>query len=153
MKIKAFPIIKTSITSKYNRWKNLNSLVSTRYSNTFKIVCISIKMIAKSCYISFIQYINSSVTKIGPNSYELSYIINGKLYKMVVKTQRGPIPVIQVSNDKQDDITDKILPYMGPKYNWHGNVFTPEFFGCDLLIFEMSDGTEHAFDKDTYIIL
>ena len=145
--------IQDVIETKYNRWKRLNRLVSTRNENAFIIAYISVKMIIQSCYISFIQYINSAVRKIGTNTYELTYIINGKLHKMVVKPQKGPIPVLQISNDKQEDITDIVLPYMGPKYDWHGQVFTPKFFDYNTLVFELSDGTERAFTRDMFIIL
>jgi len=37
-----------------------------------------------------IQYLTSNVNKIDKNIYEITYVINGKMYKMRVKTKRGP---------------------------------------------------------------
>ena len=34
---------------------------------------------------------------------------------------------------------------MGPQYDWHGNIFTPEFFGYSSLTFELGDGTEYTY--------
>lgn len=135
----------------YGRWKNLNGLVSTRNNNSLSVTWISVQMILQACYINFLQHMNSTVIKIGPNTYEVTYVINGRMYKSVVKPQRGPPPVLQISNEKQEDVTDKVLPYMGPTYNWHGNIFTPKFFDYKTLTFELSDGTEHTYDEDTYV--
>jgi hypothetical protein len=78
---------------KYQKWKSLKSLVSTQHKSKIIINLISFNMVLKSLYLSFIQYINNSVIKIDKNKYEVSYIINGKLYKMIVSPSRGPMPI------------------------------------------------------------
>lgn len=140
--------VKTKVKYWYTKWCDLIKLVSSKHDDALTIRWISMKMIIQACYMNFLQYMNSTIVKIGPNTYEIVYIINGNMYKMVVKPQRGPPPILQISNDKQEDVTDLVLPYMGPKYDWHGNKFTPKFFDCDTLTFELSNGTECTFDKD-----
>lgn len=135
----------------YGRWKKLNGLVSTRNNNRLNVTWVSVQMIIQACYINFLQYMNSTIIRVGPNTYEVVYVINGRMYKMIVKPQRGPPPVLQISNENQEDVTEKVLPYMGPNYNWHGNIFTPKFFDCETLTFELSDGTEHTYDKEAQV--
>lgn len=134
-------IIKNQLASKYNKWIRLNSLVSTNQKTKLAIIRVSLKLIFQAIWISFLQYINKSVKKLSKNKYEVTYVIEGKLYKLVVNVTRGPSPVLQVINQSNEDITTKIMPYIGPDYNWHNSLFTPEFFNCDNLSFELADGT------------
>ena len=109
---------------------------------------VSISMIIKSYYLVFTQYINNSVVKIDKNTYEVSYIINDKLYKMIIKPKRGPIPILSVINENNNNITDEILPYLGPYNNWLNIKYTPNSFNYNLLKFELSSGEIKIF-KDS----
>lgn len=128
------------------RWKKLNNLVSTTESKKYRIAWISLKIIIQAIYISFLQYMNTSVVALDRKTYELSYVIKGRLYKMIVVPRIGPAPVLQIIDDEHNDVTDRILPYMGPQYDWHGNNLKPDFFGCSSLTFELMDGSEHTYD-------
>ena len=92
---------------------------------------------------------NNSVTKFNNKTYEVSYVINGKLYKMLVVPKRGPLPVLQISDESQNDVTDHILPYMGSRYDWYGENLNPKYFGYKSLTFELSDGNEYTFTNDS----
>jgi hypothetical protein len=84
----------------------------------------------------------NTTKKIGKNLYEVTYEINNKKYKMIVKPYLGPSPVIQVSNENLEDVTDIILPYLGPRYDWkHGSDLDISHFHFDILNFEYADGT------------
>jgi hypothetical protein len=86
------------------------------------------------------------------NFYEITYFIDDKEYKMVIKEKRGPKDVLQIIGD-DEDITDMIEPYLGPYNNFHGSVFTPSFFKKDFLSFQLSNGNEITFEKDEEINL
>ena len=118
----------------------------------FMIVFVSTKMLTQSFYQSLVQYLDNSVVKIDKNKYELTYIINGKLYKKIIMPERGPIPVISIINENGCDVTDQILPYMGPNNNFHNENFYPTFFGHKKLIFEMSNGDVKIFDENEKIL-
>lgn len=137
-------IIKNEISTRYNKWKRLNSLVSTRQKTRLAIITVSLKLIFQAIWISFLQATNKTVRKLNKNKYEITYIVEGKLYKLVVNVTRGPSPVLQVINNTNDDVTSEIVPYLGPTYNWHNTAFTPEFFGYENLSFELADGTEYS---------
>lgn len=136
---------------KYEKWKSLKGLVSTQHNSRIIVNLISMNMVLKSLYLSFIQYMNNSVIKIDKNKYELSYIINGKLYKMVVSPSRGPIPILCITNKNDNDITEKIIPYLGPNNDWHNKTFYPNFFNEELLNIEFLNGEKKTF-RQTEII-
>ena len=84
---------------------------------------------------------NTNVVKQGRNKFKVSYVVGGKLYTMIVVPVRGPAPVIQIIDDNADDVTDKILPYMGPRYDWHGNDLDfSSVFDSKELTFNMATG-------------
>lgn len=145
-------VIKNVVMKKFKKFRKLNSLVATGETENFKIIYVSLKLIAKASYISFIQYMNNSVTPIeGGKSYELTYVINGRIYKLIVTPIRGPVPIMQISNDNGEDVTDIVLPYMGPQYDWHYREFAPRFFGYKSLTFELADGSERTYeDSDSF---
>ena len=138
---------------KYKKWQKLNKLVSTTHNSVIIIKLVSISMIFKSYYLSFIQYINNSVKKLDKNTYEVSYVINGKLYKMVVRPSRGPAPILSVKNEHEINIIDDILPYLGPNNDWFNKKYNPRFFNHDVLKFELSSGEIKIFKETEYITL
>lgn len=146
-------IIYNAVKRKYKKWKKINSLVSSRHEKLSDIYYISIKMILQAIYLSFIQYLNNSVRKLDKNIYEVSYIIGGKTYKMVSIPKKGPCPIMQIRDENNDDLTEYILPYYGPNYDWHSVSFIPQFFQCKKLIFEMDDGNQKIFNELDYIKL
>jgi hypothetical protein len=130
---------------------NLTNLVSKTEKSKHRIFLVSIKLVLHTIYVSFLQYINNSVRKLDRRTYEISYVIEGRLYRMIVRPRRGPSPILQIINENDEDLTDRVLPYMGPQYDWHGNSFQPKFFNCKKLTFELADGTEHTYAEQTNV--
>lgn len=142
-------IVYNYLNDNYSRWQRLTQLVATRESNIVRIYMISMQMVMSNLYLSLIQYMNNSVKKINSNTYEVSYIVNGHKYKMLVPHKRGCQYVSRISNENGDDVTDIIRPYMGPKHDWHGNIYKPVDFGSAELIFEFVDGKIYTSKKIT----
>jgi len=141
------------VHKKYMKWKSLLNLVSTQHNYKIMIYWISFTMVIESFYLSLIQYLNDSIKKLDKNKYEVSYVINGKMYKMIVNPKRGPLPFIMVKNEKNEDVTDIISPYLGPNNDWHTKKYCPDFFKCKKLVFELLNGEKVIFsDNDTIII-
>ncbi len=124
-------------------WKRLNSLVATQETSSVRITLVSLRMIFDALYLSLTQYMNNSMRKISKNLYEVSYVINGKPYKMLVCPIRGRSPVVRITDENNEDITNEVRPYMGPNLDWHHTVYRPEFFSRSSLTFELTDGTIH----------
>lgn len=119
-----------------------------RFAKTmFPIVKSMVFILLKTLYLSFIQYMNTSIVKIDNDTYVLSYVIEGILYRTIITPSKLGHPVLLVSDNASNDVSDIVLPYLGPSYNWHGLALTPASLGFDRLIFEMSDGNELVFEK------
>jgi len=141
-------IVTHTIVTNYTRWKNINNLLSGQYTNIFYVFWYSLALINKALYLSFIQYMNNSVKKINKNTYEISYLVNGKMYNMIITPIKGPARILQVIDENNEDVTDMVLPYAGPINDWHGRSFTPKDFKRSTLTFELGCGREITFKED-----
>lgn len=146
-------IIKDTIVDKYERFRELNSLVETQHKNKFKIFHVSINMIFKMWWINFLQKTNNTVHHIDNKSSIISYVLDGRLYKIHTKRRKGPVLVLLVIDHHSKDVSNLILPFLGPQRNWHNTPFTPSFWNKDSLTFELSSGETKTFSKDEVIIL
>jgi hypothetical protein len=123
------------------KFNDVKSLVSSQNKNIFYIYLLTVKLILETLFIVMLQKLNSTIKKIDNNTFEITYVVNFKLYKILVKPRRGPNPILQVINDDKQDVTVDVLPYLGPNYDWHGNKLDSSFFNSKVLTFEMADGT------------
>lgn len=140
LKLDGHNILSCEVTYRYQRWKELKSAVATQHKTALTIFYHSFVIVCRLLYLSFIQYMNNSVVKVGRNKYIVRYLVAGKCYTMMVKVKRGPSPVIQVIDDNEEDVTDTILPYMGPAYNWHGSEFEfSSITNSESLTFNLAD--------------
>lgn len=73
------------------------------------------------------------------------YRINGVEYKMMTKHRKGPCSILVITDQDGVDVTDIVLPYMGPLHNWHGHDFKPQDLGYKRLTFLTSDFVEETF--------
>ena len=141
------------IKSKYSRFRDLNGLVATRYKNACKIIWISLVMVAKMYWIQFLHWANSSVEHLDKKTAIISYVLNGKLYRIVVHQRRGPCSVLLVTDENGEDVSDIVLPFLGPNDDWHKKDFTPNFWQKESLNFELASGEQMSFSKDEKIHL
>lgn len=130
---------------KYRKFRSLQQLVSTQYSNVFAILWISFKIIIKTFYVQLCQYLNASLQQVDKNTYEVRYVINGIQYTMVVKPKRGPKCIIEAVDENDEDMTDVLISYMGPAENFHGTHLSPFYFNKNSITLSMSSGDELKF--------
>lgn len=128
----------------YSRWQQLNAVVATQKTGRLNIALTSMGMILTTLYISLIQYLNTTVTRISKDEYEVRYVIGGRLYAMRVKPHRGRPWVTKITDSEGNDVTKEIRPYMGPQYDWHGNTFASHDFGHSELTFTLQHGSVHT---------
>ena len=97
-----------SIDIKYikKKWKNLNSMMATKYDSQAMIKIMSFYMILKFFYLQITQSLCNNVVKLDKNTYEVSYVINGRLYKMIVRPERGPVEYVEILNERNENIID-----------------------------------------------
>ena len=140
-RLEVYKIVSVPIIYRYNRWKKLNRLVSTQHRTAWAIFYYSLTLICRVFYLSCVQYLNNTVVKLNSKIYLINYVIKGRQYSMIIKPKRGPTPVLQIINEDQEDITEKVLPYMGPKYDWyHDELDFNVYFKSKKLTFNLSNG-------------
>jgi hypothetical protein len=137
--------------SKYEKFKQLNKLVSSQYKNVFSIIWVSICLILKMYWINFLQWANKTVEYTKDRNIIISYVINGRLYKLVVKNKRGPNDILLITDENSNDLTDTIIPYMGLNRDWHNRDFSPKFWDKKSLCFELSTGDFKTFNEHDVI--
>jgi hypothetical protein len=141
-----------NIKMKYRKIKSLKRLVESQHKNILKIMWVTFCIILKTFYISICQYLNRSVSRLDKNTYEVSYSINGILYKMIVKPRRGPKCIIEAVDEHDNDITPELLAYMGPMENFHGGTeITPTFLNKQKITLNLTNGNEITFEGDQVI--
>jgi len=128
--------INECINLKYDQWKRLNLMVSTKYKSPIVIKIMSVYMVLKFSYLQIIQYLTNSVTKVDKHHYEISYVINGRLHKMIIKPERGPPRIEKIVDHENNDITDIVMEYHGPKQK----KLSPSFFNTQFIVIHGIDG-------------
>ena len=133
----------------------LKTLVSTQYTGIARITWVCLCMLCKALYLMIIQWLYQTVRPIGPNLYEISYVIRGITYKFHVKLKKGPNSnsVIQATDENDYDITHEFLTYMGPMDNFHGYTYTPKHFGVNAITLNLSSGEDKTFTEHEAIKL
>lgn len=123
------------------KWTRLKLFVMASEDNIFRVYYITSCMAMSIIYDQIRSMIAPLTDKsIGKNLFEINYELHNKQYKMIVRNKRGPCPISQITNENGIDITDHILPYMGPNYDWHGYKPSAGTFGYTELVIAYSNG-------------
>lgn len=154
-------VINTSIKKNFTDFKRVKNLVRSTETNIFMIYYCTTLLCAKYIIANFKKkyLVDKNVISLGDNVYQITYKIDDKEYKLLVQKYRGPCPVMQVTNEHDIDVTDVIIPFMGPAYDWHnfklnGKSFNPpNYFNYEKLTFEMSDCSHQTMHSDGTITM
>ncbi|NDE13501.1 hypothetical protein EBZ80_01040 [bacterium] len=121
-------------------WKALRSLV---------------RMGAWMGYLLVYQQLARSLVQVKKGVYDVHYVYHGQLYKIRIQHQIGSLPtsVLMITDQDSESVTDLLAPYMGPKNDFHGLVYTPKTFGLREATFFLSDGDTASFREDEPMLL
>ena len=115
--------------------------------------CYNFFLILRLCvlltYLKICQKLNNTVKRVG-KEYLISYVIGGKLF--MLKVPEVLDKVLMIIDQDNEDVTDLILPHMGPLGNWHGVKYSPCSFDKDMLTFEMVDGDTKVYHRHDLMI-
>lgn len=127
------------------KWNRLKAFAMETETNVVKAYYIAFTMAVS---IMFVQLKSKVITtqsdnKVGKNTYVVEYKLLGKKYKMIAKQRKGPCPITDIVDENGDDIMERVLPYMGPGYDWHGTKQHPplEIFNCTEIKITYLNGT------------
>jgi len=113
-----------------------------RIRDACKTFCMTGQIMSEYAYIRLMQYMHKNVSHLDKDRSVLTYELDGRLYKIILNRRRGP-PVIHMVIDQDDnDVSELVLPYMGPLRDWHNRELTPEFWGKKSLVFHLANGEE-----------
>ena len=157
-----YHIVKNTIHDKYKKYKILSSIINGK-DNT-QNTCEKVKLMGKVCFsglklaiaifwIMFVQKINKSVVTHRNKHLIHHYAANGRLYKIAIKPRKGPHNVLLVTDENSEDVTEEVIPFVGPNNDWHGKSFTPTFWDKKSLTFEMHTGETKHFTQEEDITL
>jgi len=144
---------KNQVKSTYDDIKSLTSEVGEIHKSTGAIICNTLDVFRKKLWFNFLQRINNSITRVDKNTSILTYTLDGRLYKTVLDHRKGPSLVLLVTDETGEDLTSEVVPFLGPKRDWHRRDFTPKFWNKELLEFELSTGENKEFQNDEVIRL
>ena len=117
---------------KYGKWLDLLHMVRTRHSGSM-VYLISIKMLSQAAYADFLSVFDNRIRKIGKRSYEIQYYIEGKLYRLPVKVDRGPSKILTAVNNKEECVFLQIEEYISPDGSLNNMLVTPKFLGHESI--------------------
>ena len=137
-----------------NQLKMLGNVVSTATGNPskLKLIYITCSVIFKAIWITFMNKLHKNVKKIGRNLFEVKYCLNGRQVIFVIEVKRGPSSILQVIDENEEDITDKVDSYL----NYNDIIIkkmSPVDLGYENLTINMSNGDVKTFDQEEKIIL
>ena len=141
-----------SLSNKYKQLEKLSSLTGKNKNINIKdVLLLFVSIIYNFMKIVVIQKLNKNVIRINNNQYRVQFVIKGTVINQIITLNSDPGPVLQVLDDKDNDITTEIEPYFQ-------NIsitteFTPKILNHNKLIFETIMGDEKEFSMEDTINL
>ena len=84
------------------------------------------------------------------NCYIVTYVINERMFKIIVRNNREPSELLDARNEDDEDISEQIQMYMGVGKDFHSKPFrlTPKDLGYKQIVLEWMDGTSSILHED-----
>ena len=146
----------TNLYMKYERAINFINKRKTALPLVEKLFIIYtfVKFMGSILYTQVVQYMYSNLRFDKTNKrYELDYTIGGSNYTLIVDSKTNTSNIICIINEEDEDVTDKIMPYLGPSCDWHGKIISPYYFGMNSITFELSNGKSKTYEKNSFMTI
>ena len=89
--------------------------------------------------------------------YVVSFYLNGETYKIPIVSSHTGLnkkqPPIMILNKNEEDVTQKLLQFMGPNYDFYGMILKPKHICEKNLYFLLEDGSEMNILENDLIVL
>ena len=92
------------------------------------------------------------IVDIHKHYYIVHYPFGVHWYKIYIPRNRKPCKINAITDENDNNVKDDIFLIMGPSYNFHGILSTPEMFGFEKLKFEYLNGDIKEFSKNETIL-
>jgi hypothetical protein len=91
--------------------------------------------------------LNNALVRTNKHTYELTYTVEGKIYRILLRVKRGPKKLIYAYDQDSNDITENLQMYLGPNDDFHHGTFTPDYFNKESITVHLADGDEKVFTR------
>lgn len=144
----------TGMEEKWEGSKMLYEMNKKTHKSWTKALVTTVRTITWVTYLMVYQKIYKNIITIGKNVYDVHYVYHGQLYKIRCRHEMGPkrVQVLMVMDHNSENVSKKIMCYLGPKGNFHNMRYTPSELGHVELHFFLSDGTVKIFGKDDEMV-
>lgn len=95
--------------------------------------------------------IKNSVQILENNHYCVDYDYMNQHYQILLPCKKGPKKILKVTSGELD-VSEKILPLLGPHENFHGLTVTPHVLGFDKLEFHHLYGDVFKYEEHDEIL-
>ena len=109
------------------------------------------RILVRYIYFRFIQRVYPTMQIAG--GYRVRYLLNDRVYTILIKKKRGPPRILYVMDDRGEDVTETVLGYLGPNEDFHGGaVLRPLDMGIESGIqVSLRDGREIRIEADSVL--
>jgi len=86
------------------------------------------------------QEINKNCIKLDHNRYQVTFFIENKFYRFIIKPTRGPTPLVLIKDENEVDVTSDVLSFI----NGYKGIqkLTPKTIGYKAINIYSKDGEE-----------
>lgn len=133
-------------------FRDLFTVVRRREDNDLSAFIKSLGIVRKMYWLRLLHYLNNNIEHVNSKRMKLTYTHNGKIYRIAVNVRKGPCPILNIIDEEGKNVTQEVLPYMGPAYDFHGQRVTPSICGRKKLIFETIHDS-YLFEEHDEIII
>lgn len=117
------------------------------------VECFGKQLVDTICRLIYEYETHSELEELAKGVYSLPYHYHGKLYRVLIKIQRGPKRVSRIEDEYGEDVTETVCPFLGPDEQCHRQSLTPGDLGYDQLELTLVDETSRVFERDDNIDL
>jgi hypothetical protein len=122
--------------------KDVHTLSNRLEPNKFFAVIKTTQVMTSYIIRDIGQKLNNNIRYLSDGRIIMCYIFEGKEYCIPINKSRSPCILMCATNQDGKDVTDDILKYYGPGYDFHGleNSVSPSLFGHNSLKIEFLGG-------------
>lgn len=115
------------------------------YIYRLKLYLIS-TMVIQFFWIWLLQSVNKQLVEVNHDNIVIKYVWNWNIYKVKINTKKCDNHVLTILDENENVINDRVLAFLGPATDWHGQTVSADTFGCKQLILIHEDGSENIIE-------
>jgi hypothetical protein len=136
--------------SNKDKINELYNSVKLQHKTVPKSLFHTTKIIIQSYTNSLFDKKDHAKIKIDKDKIIISYFFKNKKYKIPINSRKKPNNIISIKNENDEDITDYILPFMGPSLDFHNQSIKPIDLNLNKMIINTITG-QLIFNSNDYI--